>query len=526
MGVAWLLLAYGVVWVLLYALTTLTPPVDNVEQLVWVRSMEWGYFKHPPLPTWLLGASALLGPATPGLTYALGAACTLASLAVMWLLLRELRGSAYAGLGLLAALCITLYCGRLYYFNHNVVLMLWVACAAWLSWRVALHPRLLTWGALGLVAGLGMLTKYQFVVALAVVGLWWLRLRGWRHAVHCWGAVLAAAVALLVFLPHLLWLRANDWMPLEYANTSSLGYDFGMFERMRHSLKFAADWLLNRSLPAWLLLGAVYWGVRRAPQQPESTVTSSAAGGMDAQGLAREFLLLWGLVPLVFMVGMGVLGGVKLHLHWGTAFMLWTVPVVMEILQLGPRLAGHARQRAWRAAWPAFLLVQALLMAQVWMASPQGKHGYKADHTDHFPSAAVAASLADQARSVLGGPIEIISGNQSMVGAVALQLPEQPRVLVQGNLEYSPWIAPEELRRARVIELFVAPGELPPGAYRALGQLAWRPGVSDASRIDSHDWLRAAREAPVVSPPVAPAPTPVQLNPEHLSSRRARATQS
>jgi 4-amino-4-deoxy-L-arabinose transferase-like glycosyltransferase len=525
-GVAALLLAYGLVWVLLYALTTLSPPVDNVEQLVWLRSMEWGYFKHPPLPTWVLGAAAHVLPATPGMTYALGAAFTLGSLALMWQLLRQLRGNAYAVLALLAALCITLYCGRLYYFNHNVVLMGWVACTAWLSWRVAVRPSLTGWALLGLVSGLGMLTKYQFVVALAVVGLWWLRLRGWQHAQHRWGPLVAAAVASLVFAPHLAWLATSGWMPMEYANSSSLGQDYAVPQRMRHSLQFGADWLLNRTLPAWLVLGAVIWWSRRG-RLPHATAALQPATAAEVarQSLVRDFLLLWGLVPLAFMIGMGVLGGVKLHLHWGTAFMLWTVPAAMELLRLGPRLQGRAAARAVQAAWAAFVIVQALVLAQAWMASPQGKRGYKADHTDHFPSAEVAASIADKAREVLGGPIEIISGTQALAGAVAVQLPEQPRVLVLGNLSYSPWIAAEELRRARVIEVFVAPGALPAGAYRALGQLAWRPGVSQYSRDDLHDWLRAAREAPQKAVPAnVPAQPEVPVSPEHLSGRRPKPT--
>ena len=126
--------------------------------------------------------------------------------------------------------------------------------------------------------------------------------------------------------------------------------------------------------------------------------------------LARQFLLLWGVVPLVLMLLMAWLGGSKLHLHWGTAFMLWTVPAVMECV--GAR-APWSALRTVRAAWLVFALVQALVMAQAWMASPKGVRGYKADHTDHFPSAEVAASIADKAREVLGGPIEIISGTQA-----------------------------------------------------------------------------------------------------------------
>ena len=280
-GVALLMAVYGLVWVLLYALTTLSPPVDNVEQLVWLRSMEWGYFKHPPLPTWILGAVATVFDATPGLTYLLGALATLASLALYWHLLRGLRGARYATLGLLAAMGITLYCGRIYYYNHNVLLMLWVALTAWLSWRLAVRPSLGTWALLGLVAGLGMLTKYQFVLALAVVGLWWLRLQGWRQAAHRNGALLAALVAALVFAPHLYWLVSHEWMPLAYAKSSALGHDLRGTQRLLHGLQFALDWLLNRSLPACLAGAGWLLVVGAAP-----ACSSCRAGGGGHAGSA------------------------------------------------------------------------------------------------------------------------------------------------------------------------------------------------------------------------------------------------
>ena len=473
-GVALLMAVYGLVWVLLYALTTLSPPVDNVEQLVWLRSMEWGYFKHPPLPTWILGAVATVFDATPGLTYLLGALATLASLALYWHLLRGLRGARYATLGLLAAMGITLYCGRIYYYNHNVLLMLWVALTAWLSWRLAVRPSLGTWALLGLVAGLGMLTKYQFVLALAVVGLWWLRLQGWRQAAHRNGALLAALVAALVFAPHLYWLVSHEWMPLAYAKSSALGHDLRGTQRLLHGLQFALDWLLNRSLPAWLVLGGSWWWARR---QPAAAAVQAEAGTPVL--LARQFLLLWGVVPLVLMLLMAWLGGSKLHLHWGTAFMLWTVPAVMECV--GAR-APWSALRTVRAAWLVFALVQALVMAQAWMASPKGVRGYKADHTDFFPSERVAASIDRQAQALLDGPVDVISGPQELASVIAVRLPSKPRVLVDGRLEFSPWIRSEELPGLRVIEVFYASSSLPPGAYQAEGNVAWRPWKNSVSK--------------------------------------------
>jgi len=30
---------------------------DHFEQFTWAHSVQWGYHKHPPLPTWLLAGA-------------------------------------------------------------------------------------------------------------------------------------------------------------------------------------------------------------------------------------------------------------------------------------------------------------------------------------------------------------------------------------------------------------------------------------------------------------------------------------
>ncbi len=50
-AVAALLAVYGVIWLAIHWVTALAAPGDNVEQLIWIHSLELGYFKHPPMPT-------------------------------------------------------------------------------------------------------------------------------------------------------------------------------------------------------------------------------------------------------------------------------------------------------------------------------------------------------------------------------------------------------------------------------------------------------------------------------------------
>ena len=128
---------FALAWLTLLDGAALAPPTDNIEQLTWVRSLEWGYYKHPPLPTWLLWPAVQLLGWSAWTSYIVGALCTLGAFALLWRWLRDMRGSGYARAALLAGLCITFYNGRLHFYNHEIVLIpLAVGCAAacWKAW--------------------------------------------------------------------------------------------------------------------------------------------------------------------------------------------------------------------------------------------------------------------------------------------------------------------------------------------------------------------------------------------------------
>lgn len=474
---------YAAVWLLLLAWCARTPPFDDIEQLVWVHSLEWGYFKHPPLPTWILAAASLIAPQGPPLTYVLGAFSILGAHAIFWYVLRAVHGRRIATVLLLASLCITLYNQRLHYFNHNVVMMPAVAVCVAMTWRLTLRHSWGAWAAIGVAMGLGMLTKYQVALAGICIGLWWLRMRWWREPAHVKGLLLAVLIASALFLPHVLWLVHHDWAPLHYAEQTSLGVGLSPTERVRASLEWLADWLLNRSMPAWMVIGATLaWASRRAKASGAGPVPAEPAP--EVPGVWREFWLLWGFVPMLLMMGLGLGMGVELQKHWGTAFMLWTLPAV---LALKPKtLTFLGTSAAQRAAWMAFCVIQGLTLVQFWATSPKGLSSLNTGHWQYFPSQELADQLAPKARAALGGPIDIISGRSAIAGALALRMPEHPKVLINGDPSTSPWISPEELKSARIIEVFPAE-ELPPGAQWAWQGWAWRPGWSPLSRLQPQD---------------------------------------
>ena len=439
------LLIFAGVWLLHLGSVSLSPPVDNIEQLTWVRSLQWGYYKHPPLPTWLLWVPVHLLGLSASTASVLGAAVTLGAMAILWRLLHEMRGPRYAAVALLAALCITYYNGRLNYYNHNVVLLLAVVASAWCCWRAFEEKRLRWWAALGLAIGLGALAKYQIAVTVLSVLCFWISQRGWREPVHVRGALLATLIALLVFTPHLLWLPEHEFGPIRYALTTSLGVRLGTAERLFNAAHWVIDQLLNRSLPAFLLLGACAYGISRAKTGAAGPVPNDPN---DAARRGRPLILCWALVPLVFMPAVGIAFGADLQLQWGTAFLPFVVPAAMEL-----KPAGFWSRARLGLALKVFVALQAFLLVLSYVTSPVGIQAFADHHWRGFGSKSLADAVAAPARARLGGPIRVVIGDQAIAGALALQLPENPVVLLEGHFRNSPWVTRELVGACGALEL-------------------------------------------------------------------------
>ncbi|TAG25320.1 MAG: glycosyl transferase [Burkholderiales bacterium] len=471
-----LLLVFAGVWLWHLSSASLTAPQDNLEQLLWTHSLQWGYYKHPPLPTWLLWPWLTLFGWHAWVSYLWGAFVSLLAFVLFWRLLADLRGRQYAFLALLAALCITYYNGRLYYYNHNTVLMLFVCLSAWASWQAMQTQRRKWWVVLGLALGAGALSKYQIAISVLCVLVFFIQQGAWRIAAQRQGLVIAGAVSMLVFAPHAFWLQANEFAPLAYARESSLGVSLSGGKRVIHSMRWLVDMLLNRALPAWLLLVIVASLAAKLGEEKASTESESN------KVKARAFLLIWGAVPLLFIVFLGLVTGAELAPHWGTAFLLFAIPAAME---LWPKLWPRAQIKY---ALATFVMLQALLLLASYLTSYKGPANLRDKHWRSIDSARLASQIEPKAQEILGRPARVLIGSANISMAIAMQLPGKPLVLVDGRFDRSPWIPADLVERCGAIEIIKGVPVNPPPEVQVFGKAypgwGWkivRPTRPDAS---------------------------------------------
>lgn len=383
---------------------------------------------------------------------------------------------------MLAALCITYYNARFTTYNHNTVLMLVSTASAALFWQACSTGRLRWWIGLGVTLGLGMLTKYQIAVSMASVLAFWLHQRGWRDVAQRRGLLLAMLIASLMFVPHLSWLREHDFGPVGYAIESSLGAHLSMPERIVDVLNWLADQLLNRALPAWLLLFSIVMLQRRSHRVERTVTTGTAASRANRPTPqrpddARALILIWGLLPLGFMPLVGLVVGSHLHLPWGTPHLLFAVPAAMELLRSRIRWNSIAL----RHVTATFLVIQGAAMLMSVGTSAWGPASLRDHHWRSFDSAAMARQLEPALRKALAGSqLVAVSGPEVLAAALAHALPEGPAVVIDGLLDRSPWVDAATLTSGPMLQLQVGKplpdGVAVGGAYAdTWWRLSWPP---------------------------------------------------
>lgn len=177
----WLfLLAYSLIWTLAPALLAHSVALDVSEGVNWGREWQWGYYKHPPLSSWVLYIFyRLLG--NTGI-YLLSQLCIFSSVFLIYQLGKQFFANNLALIGALLMLMVGYYNYPALEFNHNVAqLPLWAGLLY--SFYLAIHSKNSEhrishkktwqyWLIFGVLGGLGMLAKYHVIFLLTPMAIY------------------------------------------------------------------------------------------------------------------------------------------------------------------------------------------------------------------------------------------------------------------------------------------------------------------------------------------------------------------
>lgn len=419
---------YLILWTLAPPLIIPSLPLDVVEGITWGREWQLGYYKHPPFSSWVLHlfhtAFGHVGP------FLLSQLCVLLALWMVWLTGRRVTSVERAFLGTLLTLGIVHYTRSSVEFNHNVAqIPVWAALGYCLL--AALQDgRKRQWIMLGVVAGVGMLTKYSVGFLLICQALY-LLLSSDRRVLRTPGPWLALGAMAVMLAPHLYWLVQTEFLPVAYVSSRATGEQSVSRPEV---FQFPLVQILNHLPLAVIVLSALF--VTRKARKAAPAKLADWRLTLDRPA----YMLAIGLGPCVFLTVIGFVAGLRVYDMWGQPMWIFS----------GLLVAASLPQ-----AWLAILRPKLLNGLLVWLVLVSiitwGVFGLRAQ-VRGFPARTdwPMHALAQQADVTWGElsscSLKTVAGQVWVAGLVVANSAAKPSILIDGESRISPWVTQEQLK--------------------------------------------------------------------------------
>src|SRR5262245_28428520 len=255
-------LVHGFLWTLVLINLKAAQDVhmDVAEAFAWGQKFQLGYGKHPPLSGWVAGLWFNVFPVQDWSTYALAMTTAGIGLVTCWFIAIRVVDYRRAFLVVVMLALYPIFNFKGFKYNPDLLQIATLPLVV-LAYLNAFEKR--TWQSgilLGLAGALALMTKYWVLTMIGAIGLAALihpdRLR-FLASPAPWVAIATLVVATI---PHLIWLKQVDFVPLTYA-----GDVYGLSDRAQ-SAQLVAGYVGHNlallALPVALAALALAWPPR------------------------------------------------------------------------------------------------------------------------------------------------------------------------------------------------------------------------------------------------------------------------
>jgi len=457
-----------VFWTIIPWLFSWSLPLDVVSDgLSWGHEWQWGYYKHPPLPSWaaelFFDAFGNIGP------YLLSQIAVATTYLFVFLLGRLFMPTRWAATGALLLAGIYYFSIPTPEFNHNVAQMPLWAAASYFYYKAWKSGGLRWWIALGAAAGLGLLAKYPTALLLGAMLAHCLVTRSARTALSTPGPYIAMFICILIVSPHLVWLVRAGFPTLHYF-VGRAGSPASTWGRIAAPCKFLIAQLADIA-PA-LIVAAIAGLYPRKPMRA-------------AQDENLNFLLWLALGPPLSTFLLSLVTGLGVRDMWGAPMWNLTGLIIVEAARTR-RISASLPRLAYCVAGLFVIGLCGYLLANVFVPDWENRPS-----RIQWPAKTLADSFAATWDSHEHRPLQIIAADGWIGGLIAMDSKPRPSVWIDANFNKAPWITPARLAREGALVLWrVHKGDGPPSS------LAQIPGLKIVG-VKSFDWPSAPRAEPL-----------------------------
>lgn len=465
-------------WSCALGLTYRAPEIDSAEQFAWAFSLENGYWKHPPMPSWIMhGLLRVFGPSV-ALPFVAAQACAVIALALVWRLGCEFMSPRRSLIATVLTSLVAYHNVGADNFNHSTALLPFQAATVLFFFMASRRGALSLWALAGLFAGLSMLVKYVALFPIAGLVLYFMIDRRLHDRKGLAGLTFALTVCIVVLLPHMLWLESTDFLPFRYARSVAKSLP-GTWAQIQSLGDFALVQAL-RALP--LALGLGYVLVRRGvPSSPEGAAPRPQPRDLTFLGMAA-------VCPIVFTMLFAALSQTELQSRWGTNAFLYSGLAAMACVGR-PDTSLMLRRTIGMAVVSHVLLSSGMALAKTVLAD---RIHFKT--RANFPGALLATEAAKVWKEHSDAPLRIVVSDIWLGGNIVAHNRQRVAVLIDGHIFKSPWVDENAVTQcgALVLDDLAEGGTATRADSPALDRLMARATVTGSWNLP---WAMSQRQA-------------------------------
>jgi 4-amino-4-deoxy-L-arabinose transferase-like glycosyltransferase len=347
--VIWLVFGYFALSVALRLLRSDGLQSDEAEQAFQAQFLLLGYGRQPPAYNWLqMGVFELFGVSIATLSILknfLLFLCCLVYAGVARLLVDDRRLPLVAMLGVLAIPSVSVLAQR--DLTHAIATLCLVSCYLYAFVLTLKRPSLTHYLLLGVTVGIGVITKYNFVILPLAATLAVLPEPDFRRRLLDWRILAAAAVAAAIATPHLLWalnhMEAATAGTVDAMRSDASGDALKDITRGLTSIFLAT---IEASAPVIVLFSLVFFPDIKRVWRAQDRWT----------GLIGRMILA--CIVIVALIGIGF-GASSIRQKWLSPFLL-LLPLYLTLKLSAAQV--DSRQSVARMAPPVLVIVTAFIV--------------------------------------------------------------------------------------------------------------------------------------------------------------------
>ncbi len=419
-----IILLYALVWASFATLSTGGGlHGDSLEAYAWGREFSYGYYKHPPFWSWVAGAWFAIFPKTNFSFWFLSELNGAIGLAGAWALIGRFANRRMQLLGALLLMLMPFYQFNAQRFNANTILL-----SIW-PWTLYFFVRSLEMRRVshalicGILAGLALLSKYYGAILIATCFFAALAHPSRKDYFRSAAPYVSTAAAILLFLPHLLWLIRDGFQPFFYLADRIDKADRAIANQYFQFILGNAAFFI---LPATVLGWARWKGGAEAARIQISKVHGSS------------FLQVLTFAPFVLTLVAGTVGHTALGIPFAVS-ILSLVPLFL-VSWIKPSLTIAQR---YTRRMVGIIVIACLLAAPIlpWLYLRFDEKQYS------MPRDEAADFGIDLWKTETGQPLRIVSGERDFAMAVTFRSRDNVSEFNSFNFRWAPWISKENIHK-------------------------------------------------------------------------------